>query len=123
MIGRIGPIRLISFLAFAFSACSRSSDDAHAREMAGRVKTECLHAWNNYERYAWGHDALKPLSRTPHDWYGESLQMTPVDALDTLILMKLDAEADKARDLITRELSFDRDVYVKNFEITIRLLG
>jgi Glycosyl hydrolase family 47 len=91
--------------------------------MAGRVKTECLHAWNNYERYAWGHDALKPLSKTPHDWYGQSLQMTPVDALDTLILMKLDAEADKARDLITRELSFDRDVYVKNFEITIRLLG
>ncbi|HKP02454.1 MAG TPA: glycoside hydrolase family 47 protein [Chthoniobacterales bacterium] len=91
--------------------------------MAGRVKTECLHAWNNYERYAWGHDALKPLSRTPHDWYGQSLQMTPVDALDTLVLMKLNPEADKARDLITRELSFDRDVYVKNFEITIRLLG
>jgi ER degradation enhancer, mannosidase alpha-like 2 len=91
--------------------------------MTGRVRTECLHAWNNYRRFAWGHDALKPLSKTPHDWYGESLLMTPVDALDTLILMKLDGEADAARDLITRELSFDRDVYVKNFEITIRLLG
>ena len=49
--------------------------------------------------------------------------MTPVDALDTLILMKLDGEADKARALIVKDLSFDRDVYVKNFEITIRLLG
>ena len=49
--------------------------------------------------------------------------MTPVDALDTLILMKFDDEADKARELIVKDLSFDRDIYVKNFEITIRLLG
>lgn len=49
--------------------------------------------------------------------------MSLVDALDTLILMKLDDEAAKARELIVKDLSFDRDVYVKNFEITIRLLG
>ena len=49
--------------------------------------------------------------------------MTPVDALDTLILMHLDAEAERARSLIVNDLSFDRDIYVKNFEITIRLLG
>jgi len=91
--------------------------------MADRVRTEFLHAWSNYEKYAWGHDALRPLSKTPHDWYGEPLLMTPVDALDTLILMKLDAEAKKTRRLIEDELSFDRDIYVKNFEITIRLLG
>src|SRR5438552_16931559 len=29
----------------------------------------------------------------------------------------------RRRDLIVKNLSFDRDVYVKNFEITIRLLG
>jgi mannosidase alpha-like ER degradation enhancer 2 len=103
--------------------CTRSRHDAHAREQAERVRTEFLHAWKSYEQYAWGHDALKPLSKTPHDWYGQSLLMTPVDALDTLILMKLDGEADKARELIAHELSFDRDIYVKNFEITIRLLG
>lgn len=91
--------------------------------MADRVKTEFMHAWNGYRQFAWGHDALKPLSKTPHDWYGESLLMTPVDALDTLILMKLDGEADVARNLIATELSFDRDIYVKNFEIAIRLLG
>jgi len=49
--------------------------------------------------------------------------MTPVDALDTLVLMRLDAEAARARSLIVSDLSFDRDIYVKNFEITIRLLG
>src|SRR5213082_3497123 len=49
--------------------------------------------------------------------------MTPVDALDTLILMHLDAEATRAQSLIVKNLSFDQDIYVKNFEITIRLLG
>lgn len=112
---------LLLFLVFV--GCSRPREDSHASEMAQRVKAECLHAWNNYERYAWGHDALKPLSKTPHDWYGQSLLMTPVDALDTLILMKLDTEANRARELIATELNFDRDIYVKNFEITIRLLG
>ena len=123
MIAKPHAIALALLLSLATTSCSHSHDDAHAREVADRVKTEFLHAWNNYERYAWGHDALKPLSKTPHDWYGQSLLMTPVDALDTLIMMKLDAEADKARALITTELSFDRDIYVKNFEITIRLLG
>src|SRR2546429_1602082 len=110
-------------IVFGSVGCNRSREDAHAREVATRVRTEFLHAWTNYEKYAWGHDALKPLSKTPHDWYGQSLLMTPVDALDTLIVMKLGAEADKARALIMTELSFDRDIYVKNFEITIRLLG
>ena len=110
-------------MVFASGGCNQSRDDAHAREVATRVRTEFLHAWTNYEKYAWGHDALKPLSKTPHDWYGQSLLMTPVDALDTLILMKLDDEAAKAKEVIVRDLSFDRDIYVKNFEITIRLLG
>ncbi|HEY6070475.1 MAG TPA: glycoside hydrolase family 47 protein [Chthoniobacterales bacterium] len=91
--------------------------------MANRVRAEFLHAWNNYERFAWEHDALRPLSKSAYDWYGQSLLMTPVDALDTMILMKLDAEAAKTRNLIDNELSFDRDIYVRNFEITIRLLG
>jgi ER degradation enhancer, mannosidase alpha-like 2 len=114
---------IVALAALALQGCGRSSNDAHAEQVAERVRTEFLHAWNNYERYAWGQDALRPLSKTGHDWYGESLLMTPVDALDTLILMNLDAEAAKAQALIANNLSFDRDIYVKNFEITIRLLG
>lgn len=91
--------------------------------MAARVKAEFLHAWDNYKRYAWGHDELRPLSKTPFDWYGQSLLMTPVDALDTLVLMGLKDEADADRELIATQLDFDKDIYVKNFEITIRLLG
>jgi hypothetical protein len=114
---------LIVLAAFAVPGCNRSREDRQARQMAARVRSEFLHAWRNYERYAWGHDALRPLSKTPHDWYGQSLLMTPVDALDTLVLMNVDADAAKAKALIVRDLSFDRDIYVKNFEVTIRLLG
>jgi mannosidase alpha-like ER degradation enhancer 2 len=49
--------------------------------------------------------------------------MTPVDALDTMILMGLDDEAKKTREFIARNLSFNQDIYVKNFEITIRMMG
>ena len=93
------------------------------RKLAAEVKAEFLHAWNGYKRYAWGHDDLKPLSRTYHDWYPQPLLMTPVDALDTMILMDLDAEAASTKDYILRNLSFDKDIEVQNFEITIRLLG
>jgi len=91
--------------------------------MAQRVRDEFLHAWNGYRQYAWGHDELRPLSKKPFDWYGTSLLMTPVDALDTMILMGLNEQADEARRLIDAQLSFDKDIYVKNFEITIRLEG
>jgi mannosidase alpha-like ER degradation enhancer 2 len=91
--------------------------------MADNVRQQFLHAWNGYKQYAWGHDELRPLSKTYHDWYGVSLYMTPVDALDTMILMGLNEQADEARELVAKNLSFDHDIYVKNFEITIRLLG
>ena len=111
-----------SLIILATPACHKAADNDEAK-IAAEVRTEFLQAWHNYEQYAWGHDALRPLSKTSHDWYGQSLQMTPVDAFDTLLLMHLDSEAAKDLQLITSNLSFDRDIYVKNFEITIRLLG
>ncbi|HEX3068639.1 MAG TPA: glycoside hydrolase family 47 protein, partial [Thermoanaerobaculia bacterium] len=91
--------------------------------MAAKVRAEFLDSWKAYEKYAWGHDELRPLSKQPRDWYGESLLMTPVDSLDTLLLMGFNDEADKAKSLIVDHLSFDKDINVKVFEITIRELG
>ena len=93
------------------------------RKLAAEVRAEFLHAWNGYKKYAWGHDDLKPLSKTYHDWYSQPLLMTPVDALDTMILMGLDDEATTTKQYILDNLSFDQDIEVQNFEITIRLLG
>jgi Glycosyl hydrolase family 47 len=91
--------------------------------LAARVRGEVLHAWRGYERYAWGHDELRPVSKSARDWYAQPLLMTPVDALDTLLLAGLADEAAKAKALIVERLSFDQDVSVKTFEITIRMLG
>src|SRR3984957_13739144 len=114
----------LAALVSALSAATPAPDsDAASVQLAAEVKAEFLHAWRGYREYAWGHDALRPLSRTPRDWYGVSLLMTPVDALDTLILMGLTREAHAVRELIATRLSFDQDIEVKHFEIVIRLLG
>ena len=120
--GAIVLAALLASIGLAIPA-SAAPGPFNSPEMAARVKSEFLHAWTNYRRYAWGHDELLPLSKKPHDWYGQSLLMTPVDALDTLVLMGLTKEADDDRELIAAKLDFDKDVYVKNFEITIRMLG
>jgi ER degradation enhancer, mannosidase alpha-like 2 len=99
------------------------AQQSNKKQLAAEVKAEFLHAWNGYKKYAWGHDDLKPLSKTHHDWYAEPLLMTPVDALDTMILMGLTDEATATRQYILENLSFDKDIEVQNFEITIRLLG
>lgn len=107
----------------ASSSSPAPIDEAASAKLAAQVRAEAQHAWQGYRTYAWGHDDLAPLSRSYHDWYAESLLMTPVDALDTLTMMGLDKEAAEARELIATKLSFDKDIYVKHFEITIRLLG
>ncbi len=91
--------------------------------LADSVRNEFLHAWNSYKQFAMGHDEVKPLSKTFRDWHSVPLLMTPVDALDVMYLMGLDEEAESTKNFIIENLSFDEDIFVKNFEITIRLLG
>jgi len=111
-------------LLFGQTGSSRKSEGSVDRaELAAEVKTEFLHAWNGYKKYAWGNDDLKPLSKSFHNWYSEPLLMTPVDTLDTLVLMGLEEEAKHTADYIAKNLSFDKDISVQKFEITIRLLG
>lgn len=92
--------------------------------MADSVKQEFLFAWNNYKNYAWGYDELDPLTHTGTDWYPPvAFYFTPVDGLDTMILMGLTSQADEARRFIDQNLSFNRDVTVSGFEFTIRFIG
>jgi len=111
-------VRMTVLACFLIAPIAAADDDT-----AARVRAEFLFSWQAYEKYAWGHDELRPVSKTVRDWYGESLLMTPVDSLDTLILMGFKDEADKAHALIVEKLSFDKDISVQNFEVTIRLLG
>jgi len=126
-------VSLILLLVFAFSGLAQSrgttpvlldnSKSVDKKAMANKVKAEFLHAWNGYKKYAWGYDALQPLTKKPHNWYKKSLLMTPVDAFDTMILMDLTEEAKEAKELIFTELDFDVDMDVQNFEVSIRIFG
>lgn len=91
--------------------------------IAAQIKQEFLLCWNSYVKYAWGYDELNPLSQSGSNWYSTSFLMTPVDALDTMILMGLKTEADSARQLIDSKLNFNQDVSASNFEFTIRFIG
>lgn len=110
----------LTLLAFLVNA---QAQQPNRTKLAAEVKTEFLHAWVAYKKYAWGHDDLKPLSKTYHDWYAAPLLMTQVDALDTMMLMGLKDEYATTHRYIVEHLSFDKDISVQNFEVTIRLLG
>ena len=102
-------VLLLLAVIFSSFGCSKNEPKEEVKkinkkEYAEKVKKEFLHAWNAYKKYAWGHDALKPLSKKPHDWYGTSLLMTPVDAYDTMILMGLTEEAKETKELIEKFL-------------------
>jgi hypothetical protein len=128
---RRSTLRPLARLAIVVAAAPWAGLGAHLAQpaidradMAARVKAEFVHAWEGYKTYAWGHDELNPISRTPHDWYdGAPLYMTPVDALDTMLVMGLNEEAERTKAFLVDHLSFDKDISVSNFEITIRLLG
>jgi mannosidase alpha-like ER degradation enhancer 2 len=99
-------------------------DRAARAALADAVKAEFLHAWNGYKRHAWGHDDLRPVSRSYRDWYrGGVLYMTAVDSLDAMLVMGLDQEAAATKAYLLEHLTFDLDISVKNFEIVIRVLG
>ena len=112
---------LTLLLSPAAGGCA--SPPAPEDPMAVTVRDAFVHAWSAYERYAWGHDEVRPVTKAPQDWHDVSLLMTPVDAFDTMLLMGLDSSAARAKQLILERLSFDHDMSVQVFEVTIRLLG
>jgi mannosidase alpha-like ER degradation enhancer 2 len=114
----------IIVLLFCVSLVVPAQPTVDRPAMAAKAKREFAFAWDNYKKYASGHDELLPVSHGARDWYeGQNIYMTPVDSLDTMILMGFKDEADKTRASIIEGLNFDKDIEVKNFEITIRLLG
>ncbi len=116
-------------IATAVACCSLVSPLAQTptidrAALAAAVKAEFLHAWNGYTKYAWGHDDFDPVSKKPRDWYPpEVIYMTPVDSLDTMLIMGLKEQAAEAQAIILERLSFDKDISVQLFEVNIRILG
>src|ERR1051326_2446477 len=57
----------LTAVAFAGHAAAQS-----APALAERVRAELLFSWRAYERYAWGHDELRPVSKTPREWHRQA---------------------------------------------------
>ncbi|KAF8435655.1 glycoside hydrolase [Boletus edulis BED1] len=82
------------------------------------------HAWSAYERDAMGDDEYHPLSRTGSNLTkAGGIGYTVVDSIDTMLIMGLDEEYQRAREWVQNQLSFERDAAFSTFETTIRVLG
>ncbi|XP_043713221.1 mannosyl-oligosaccharide 1,2-alpha-mannosidase MNS1 isoform X2 [Telopea speciosissima] len=81
-----------------------------------------LHAWASYEKYAWGQDELQPQTKNGVNSFG-GLGATIVDSLDTLFIMGLKEQFQKAKEWVTNSLDFNKDYEASVFETTIRIVG
>ncbi|CAK4106105.1 unnamed protein product [Aphanomyces euteiches] len=91
------------------------------------IRDAMKHAWSGYEAHAFGADEVGPVSgQRKQDVWGD-LGVTLVDAIDTLYIMDLADEFNRARDWIASGLDFDHiskdGDNISIFEITIRELG
>ncbi|KAM6561884.1 hypothetical protein CsatB_021882 [Cannabis sativa] len=93
--------------------------DVQRRE---KVKDAMLHAWNSYVKYAWGQDELQPQSKSGVNSFG-GLGATLVDSLDTLYIMGLHEQFQKAREWVANSLDFNKNYEASVFETTIRVVG
>ncbi|KAB2041056.1 hypothetical protein ES319_D02G123100v1 [Gossypium barbadense] len=87
-----------------------------------KVKEAMVHAWSSYERYAWGNDELQPQSKDGVNSFG-GLGATLIDSLDTLYIMGLDEQFQRAREWVANSLDFNKDYDASVFETTIRVVG
>ena len=73
------------------------------------------HAWDGYAKYGWGKNEVRPVSLRGHTasiFGSASMGATIVDALDTLYIMGMMEEYEKARDWVESDLDFNKMVSI-----------
>ncbi len=110
------------------------TESDHMREF---VREMFHHAYDNYMKYAFPHDELKPISGTYTDSLAElgnakskqgkvqydGVAMTLIDSLSTLAIMGNKTEFARGVRWISQNIEFDLNIRVHLFECNIRLLG
>ncbi|TKS82440.1 Mannosyl-oligosaccharide 1,2-alpha-mannosidase IC [Collichthys lucidus] len=73
-------------------------------------------AWDNYKRYAWGKNELRPLTRNGHigNMFGGLRGASIIDSLDTLYIMGLMDEYNDAREWVQTSLDLNSDLPLGN---------
>ncbi|KAK2608480.1 hypothetical protein QQS21_002942 [Conoideocrella luteorostrata] len=106
------------------SFAPESHSDAIVRQSRrDQVRRIFMDDWQNYRQYAWGRDALNPMSGTAKDQFS-GWAATLVDSLDTLWIMGLRKEFNEAVAAVA-EIDFGKASgnRVNIFETNIRYLG
>ncbi|TVR70155.1 MAG: glycoside hydrolase family 47 protein [Marinilabiliales bacterium] len=116
-------ITLLLTVIIIYGCNSPERDKTGTPMLAEDVKNETIRAWQAYTTYAWGHDELLPLSRGYNNWYDEPMYISLIDAYSTLKIMGFEDESERIEVFVADTISFDKDIFVKTFEINIRVLG
>ncbi|XP_027011206.2 mannosyl-oligosaccharide 1,2-alpha-mannosidase IA isoform X1 [Tachysurus fulvidraco] len=106
-------------------ATGREPSDPETREKRAKIKEMMQFAWNNYKRYAWGANELRPVSKQGHssNLFGSLRGATIVDALDTLYIMEMYDEFEAATEWVEKNLDFNMNTEISIFEVNIRFVG
>ena len=98
-------------------------DTEDARQKRNAVRRAFVYAYEAYKKHAFGHDELKPQSRSHHDWIPGGAALTMLDSLDTMKIMGLEEYFAEGAHWVENFLNLDRDAGISVFECNIRLLG
>lgn len=101
----------------------RSSDRTRRLERQAAVKEAFTHAWDGYKEYAWLKDEVSPLGAGYINSFG-GWAATLVDTLDTLLMLDMTDEFEKALEALDSiDFTTTDDLLINVFETTIRYLG
>lgn len=115
---------LIIYYLIKGPEASRSTDGYPAWPKAkDEVKQVFLESWESYEHNAWGKDIYNPISGSGKNIGSRPLGWMIVDLLDTLWIMDLKDEFEKAKNWVKSDLKYNQNFDVSTFETTIRMLG
>uniref|UniRef100_A0A8C2CV94 alpha-1,2-Mannosidase n=1 Tax=Cyprinus carpio TaxID=7962 RepID=A0A8C2CV94_CYPCA len=99
--------------------------DSETLQRREKVKEMMKFAWDNYKRYAWGQNELRPLTRNGHigNMFGGLRGASIVDSLDTLYIMGLMEEYEEAKEWVQNNLNLISNGEASLFEVNIRYVG
>ncbi|XP_072548573.1 mannosyl-oligosaccharide 1,2-alpha-mannosidase IA isoform X1 [Salminus brasiliensis] len=99
--------------------------DPQTVQRRDKVREMMKFAWDNYKRYAWGKNELRPLTRNGHigTMFGGLRGATIVDSLDTLYIMGLTEDYKEAKEWVQNNLDLNSNGEASLFEVNIRYVG
>ncbi|XP_061573275.1 mannosyl-oligosaccharide 1,2-alpha-mannosidase IA [Cololabis saira] len=99
--------------------------DPQTNERREKVKEMMKFSWDNYKRYAWGKNELRPLTKNGHigNMFGGLRGASIIDSLDTLYIMGLMEEYNDAKEWVQTSLDLNSNGEASLFEVNIRYVG